>query len=154
LEYPKLFPNDVTYVVGKSDFHRDWFFEQVPHNENPVNSTGEGQGRSTTWSVIFNLPRAPRGKATLRFGFCAFDARDLSVSVNGESVGNVTGVVPNLTILRDGIAGYWSERDLAFDAARMKAGTNTLALTIPAGSLTSGVLYDYLRLELAEEQSP
>jgi len=32
----------------------------------------------------------------------------------------------------------------------MKAGTNVLKLTIPAGSLTSGILYDYLRLELDE----
>jgi rhamnogalacturonan endolyase len=31
LEYPKLFPNDVTYTIGKSDYHKDWFFEQVPH---------------------------------------------------------------------------------------------------------------------------
>ena len=48
LEYAKLFPNDVSYVIGRSDFHRDWFFEQVPHNEDPANTTGKGQGRSTT----------------------------------------------------------------------------------------------------------
>jgi len=33
--------------------HKDWFFEQVPHNENPDNLTGGGQGRSTTWTVSF-----------------------------------------------------------------------------------------------------
>ncbi len=33
LEYPKLFPNDVNYVIGKSDFRKDWFFEQVPHSQ-------------------------------------------------------------------------------------------------------------------------
>ena len=26
-----LFPNDITYTIGKSDYHKDWFFEQVPH---------------------------------------------------------------------------------------------------------------------------
>ena len=26
LEYAKLFPDDITYVVGRSDFRRDWFF--------------------------------------------------------------------------------------------------------------------------------
>ena len=31
VRYPLLFPNDITYTVGKSDYHKDWFFEQVPH---------------------------------------------------------------------------------------------------------------------------
>ena len=31
VRYGDLFPNDVTYTVGKSDWHKDWFFEQVPH---------------------------------------------------------------------------------------------------------------------------
>ena len=30
LRYALLFPNDITYTVGKSDYHKDWFFEQVP----------------------------------------------------------------------------------------------------------------------------
>ena len=33
LRYPLLFPNDITYTIGKSDYHKDWFFEQVPHGE-------------------------------------------------------------------------------------------------------------------------
>jgi rhamnogalacturonan endolyase len=32
----------------------------------------------------------------------------------------------------------------------MKQGTNVLTLTIPAGSVNNGVVYDYLRLELDE----
>lgn len=51
-------------------------------------------------------------------------------------------------INRDGIQGFWVEKNLAFDAALMKAGDNTLKLTIPAGGPTSGIIYDYLRLEL------
>ena len=34
LRYALLFPNDVTYTVGKSDWHKDWFFEEVPHATN------------------------------------------------------------------------------------------------------------------------
>jgi rhamnogalacturonan endolyase len=53
LEYPKLFPNDVTYTIGKSDYRKDWFFEQVPHavTDDP---TGRGQGRATNWTVSFH----------------------------------------------------------------------------------------------------
>ena len=54
-------------------------------------------------------------------------------------------------IARNGITGVWSERDVTFDASAMKAGTNVLKLTVPAGSTTSGVIYDYLRLELDEK---
>lgn len=60
----------------------------------------------------------------------------------------MTGLVYNATINRDGIGGYWVEKDLAFDASMMQAGQNTMTLTIPAGGLTSGIIYDYIRLEL------
>ena len=54
---------------------------------------------------------------------------------------------------RDGIRGYWFERNVPFDAALLKAGTNVLKLTNPARSWVDGVLYDYLRLELDESSS-
>ena len=154
LEYAKLFPNDVNYVVGRSNFGRDWFFEQVPHNQDPANTTGEGEGRSTTWSVLFDLPAAAHGRATLRLALCAFDTRILEVSVNDQPIGSVTGLAPNLSIMRDGISGCWAERDLAFNASLLKPGQNLMKLTIPAGPLTSGVIYDYLRLELDDSSAP
>ncbi len=150
LEYAKRFPNDVNYVIGKSDFHQDWFFEQVPHNEDSGNTNGRGRGRETTWSITFNLPDTLKGRATLRLAICGAGARTLVASVNGQSIGSVTNLVYNATINRDGIGGSWSEHDLAFDASLMKRGENVMKLTVPAGSLTSGILYDYLRLELDE----
>jgi len=35
----------------------------------------------------------------------------------------------------------------------LKPGANEMQLTVPAGELTSGVIYDYLRLELNENSS-
>jgi rhamnogalacturonan endolyase len=154
LQYPKLFPSDVNFTIGESDFHKDWFFEQVPHNENPENTTGSGQGRATTWTINFNLPAAPRGKATLRLAICGVGARNIAATMNDQSIGSVTGLTYNATINRDGIGGYWGEHDLAFNAALMKAGKNILNLTVPAGGLTSGIIYDYLRLELDENAEP
>jgi rhamnogalacturonan endolyase len=150
LQYPKLFPNDVHYTVGKSDFHRDWFFEQLPHDEDPNDTDASGRGRETAWTVSFDLPQAPHGKATLRLAICGVGARNLGATMNGASIGTVSNLVYNATINRDGIGGSWSEHDLVFDASAMHAGENELALTIPAGGLTSGVMYDYLRLELAD----
>jgi rhamnogalacturonan endolyase len=48
----------------------------------------------------------------------------------------------------NGIQGIWYEREFPFDASMLKAGTNVLTLTIPAGPVNNGVIYDYLRLEL------
>jgi rhamnogalacturonan endolyase len=154
LEYPKLFPNDVNFIVGQSDFRRDWFFEQVPHSEDTNNITGNGQGRANTWSVTFYLPAALHGKATLRLAICGIGARSIAATLNDKSIGTVTGLTYNATINRDGIGGYWGEHDLVFDASLMSAGGNVLKLTIPAGSLTSGILYDYLRLEVDENAPP
>jgi len=150
LQYPKLFPNDVNYVIGKSDFRKDWFFEQVPHNEDPNNTTGRGRGRATTWTITFNLPDAPAGRATLRLAICGVGARTLLADLNARPLGAVTNLMYNATLNRDGIGGYWSEHDLVFDAALMHAGKNVLGLTVPAGPLMNGIIYDYLRLELDE----
>ena len=39
---------------------------------------------------------------------------------------------------------------MKFDAALLKAGENDMTLTVPGGDLQSGVVWDYLRLELDE----
>jgi rhamnogalacturonan endolyase len=153
LQYPKLFPDDVNFVIGKSDFRKDWFIEQVPYNENTNNTTGTGWGSGTTWSVKFNLKNTPRGKATLRLAICGIGARNLAATMNSQPIGSVTNLLYNATINRDGIGGSWVERDLSFDASAMKRGENILKLTIPEGGLTSGIMYDYLRLELDETAS-
>lgn len=154
LEYPKLFPHDVNYLIGASNFREDWFFEQVPRNENSANTTGAGEGRATTWTITFYLSGKPHGKATLRLAICGAAARTITVGVNGNEAGTILAPFYNATIDRDGIAGLWSERDLAFDASLMQAGKNVLTLTIPAGRLTNGIIYDYVRLELDESAAP
>jgi rhamnogalacturonan endolyase len=52
------------------------------------------------------------------------------------------------TISRNAVQGLWYEREIPFPASRLKAGTNVLTLTVPAGGITNGIIYDYLRLEL------
>jgi len=154
LLYAQLFPNDVSYVIGKSDYRKDWYFEQVPHCEDPNNTiekgNGRGSGRSTTWTITFDELTAQHGKATLRLAICGASARSIEVTVNDKPAGTVTGLGYNATINRDGIGGSWLEKDVVFDGSLIKAGQNVMKLTIPAGGLTSGVIYDYLRLELDE----
>jgi rhamnogalacturonan endolyase len=149
LQYPKLFPNDVNYTIGKSDFKKDWFFEQVPHATD-ADTTGHSNGRATTWTIHFTLPNPLTGKAILRLAIVGVGARHLDVAVNDKPAGTVTGLTYNATINRDGIGGYWIEKDITFDASMMHQGPNTLSLTVPPGGLTNGIEYDYLRLEQDE----
>jgi rhamnogalacturonan endolyase len=147
LLYAQLFPHDVDYTIGKSDYRKDWYFEQVPHATSD-NGTGRSTGRATPWTIRFTLPQNLHGRAILRLAIAGVGARSISVAVNGRPAGVISGLMYNATINRDGIGGAWVERDLAFDASLLHPGPNAMTLTIPAGGLTSGVIYDYLRLEL------
>ena len=174
VRYGELFPNDITYTIGKSDYHKDWFFEQVPHElsdawKNPtakdplnqrfgwVKAPGEGlwnqigRGRATTWTIKFNMDKASRGEAALRVALAGADGNGgLAVAVNGQSVGSIRPTATN-ALRYNTNKSVWQEHTLKFDAALLKQGENQMQLTVPAGEVTSGVVYDYLRLELNEK---
>ncbi len=176
IRYSGLFPNDITYTVGKSDWKKDWFFEQVPHEldntwknpaaKDPLNqpfgwvalppTAGQnmwgtwGRGRATTWTVKFNMDKAVSGQATLRVALGGANSTTLAVGVNGQNVGSIRPVSTD-ALRYNTDRGVWHEYSQPFDAALLKAGENALTLTVPAGDVSSGVCYDYLRLELAEK---
>ena len=179
VRYGDLFPNDITYTIGKSDYHKDWFFEQVPHElseawknpeaKDPLNqpfgwmktATGSedlwrtiGRGRATTWTIKFNFNQSARGQATLRVALAGADGGGgLAVAVNGHSVGTIRTVATN-ALRYNTDTGVWREYTQTFDASLLKPGENEMQLTVPAGDVTSGVVYDYLRLELDENAKP
>ena len=78
---------------------------------------------------------------------------EIAVAVNGQPAGAVQ-VAGDSTVGRNGIQGLWYEREVPFPSSLLKAGTNVLTLTVPVGGVTSGVVYDYLRLELDEAATP
>ena len=165
-QYPKEFPNDLNFVIGKSDWRRDWNYVQPPRiesqdvpisgeddeqNEVRVSRAGRGRVRETTWSIGFELPAAPRGLATLRLAFCGTHSGcNVAASVNNKAIGE-TGVLPSTSAMqRDGIRAYWIEKDLSFDAGLLHRGTNSVRLKSLADGWSQGVMYDCVRLELAE----
>lgn len=159
LKYARLFPNDVNYVIGKSDFRKDWFFQHVPHNEDPKARAEpffgvRSRGRATPFAVTFDLSNRPRGKVTLRLAICGTGVRALDVTVNDRPAGRIDRLIGDGAIARHSSQGLWYERELAFDASLLKKGPNVLKLAVPAGPVNNGVIYDYLRLELDESASP
>jgi rhamnogalacturonan endolyase len=156
LIYTDLFPGDVHYIVWSSDYHKDWYFEQVPHSEDP-NAVARpffgvsGTGRATPWSIEFLMDHAPKGTATLRLAICGNQAKSIGVVVNGwHIVATIDDLAVDGAITRHGIQAIWQEKDVAFDASMLRQGHNTLTLVVPAGSPNAGVIYDYVRLELDE----
>jgi len=175
VRYPLLFPNDITYTIGQSDYHKDWFFEEVPHGEardwlnpdakDPANQrfgwvhTGTagqdmwrtvGHGRATTWTIKFNMDKDEYGQAVLRFAIAGADgAGGLTTTVNGKDVGTIYPTATN-ALRYNTDTGVWQERYQTFDASLLKQSENNIKLTVPAGDLTSGVVWDYIRLELNE----
>jgi rhamnogalacturonan endolyase len=153
IEYAKYFPNDVNYTVGKSDPAKDWYIYHVPH-DTMFREDGKDMGRATPWTIHFTMPKniPANGKATLRFGIAGSGARSLGIAVNGKEVGPFTDIAGGgANIIRDGIEGTWVERDFTFDASLLTTGENTIVLTVPAGSVASGMCYDVIRLEVADK---
>jgi len=162
--YGELFPNDITYVIGKSNFAKDWFFAHVPHVDSnaaapaPARAGGFGapmaNGRATPRTIVFDMPANGRGKATLRLAFSGTGVRSIAVTVNDGAVGQLSNLPTDGVLSNHGMHGIWHEKEFAFDASLLKQGANKLTLTVPGGNPNSGVIYDYLRLELDESAQP
>src|SRR5438067_1636611 len=79
IRYAADFPNDVTFIIGRSREGEDWNFAQWGwYVKKPY------------WSILFDQPEASRGKATLTLGYVGWEyRRPLTVTVNGHEVGRV-----------------------------------------------------------------
>ena len=156
IDYAVRYPSDINFEVGKSDCAKDWFYIQVPHCNDPANAKVlpffgiRDEGRETPFNIIFNMDEAPAaGNATLRIALCGTSSDSIAISVNGTKAGDlVLRRTSDGVITRHGSHGIWYETEFAFDASLLHAGNNTLTLTVPAGSLNTGIVYDYLRLEI------
>ncbi|KPK51969.1 MAG: hypothetical protein AMJ59_27335, partial [Gammaproteobacteria bacterium SG8_31] len=97
--YAELFPEDVHYVIGKSNFTKDIYYQHVPHLDEVASAAAAeraGQsgrrfffgppqvGRATPWTIEFDLPEMPTTKrAILRLAISGTGARMIEVAVNG-----------------------------------------------------------------------
>lgn len=155
LEYAKLFPDDVTFTAGQSDYSKSWPYLHVPHNEKKDVKVLPffgvmGEGRATPYTIVFNHTDTPviGATVTLRVAICGTSSSKLGVKINGTEVGDLPlKQTRDGVITRHGSHGIWYETSLSFDGGLLRSGQNELTLTIPAGSLNSGIMYDYIRLE-------
>ena len=147
--YPKEFPNDVDFIIGKSNYHQDWNYAQC------ARLYTDGGYVGPTWKIEFNMPAKVTGTATLRLAICgSYGPAPLNIKLNGVAVGTTGRLMESSVMHRDGIR---SEalilRDIKFNAGLLQPGNNVIELSKGASNMSDVIMYDYLRLELDEGKS-
>jgi autotransporter-associated beta strand protein len=167
LEYPFDFPSGPNFVVGTSRWSTDWNFVQ------PIVVSSAGADGDSNSTITFNLASTPASgsKASLYLALASDYEGAIIVTVNntvlvsGSSITATpnslpsTGYIPAYSgsadesdaTIRQGLHGCYSDERITFPGSMLKAGTNTINLSIRqvGGSYFSDhAMYDYLRLEL------
>lgn len=147
------YPDGVTYTIGTSTA-RDWPFEMA------VAQKPDHSWHLPEWHVKFDNPSARIGKASLMLGVAAYEGKikpQLSISLNGETIGSIDDLEISGAAHRSGVHAGYQEREITFDASKLKIGTNTLTVSMPAPGRNpekmlatpgAALLWDVLRLEL------
>lgn len=166
LKYPKEFPADVNFKIGKSAERRDWNYLQ------PAVQTEEGNWRLPTWRIRWDQTKPATGRLYLRVAVAGVSAHaneegggerwaGFAVGVNGRSLdeqrfGNDSGAT------RSAVRGNYSEVVIPFDADALRPGENEITLTLISTGAAGirhhfpycSVLYDALRLEMDAAPAP
>ncbi len=108
------------------------------------------------------MPSSVQGAGYLRVSLAGVNGlRDgLAVGLNGQSIGGIgdgsdpdnARLITTNSIRYNADKGLNQQRTLKFDAALFKSGENSMTFTVPGGDLQSGVVWDYLRVELNEKE--
>jgi rhamnogalacturonan endolyase len=142
LKFKTDFPSGVNYIVGSSDWRKDWHICQ------PLDlSAGGDVIGDSTWRVRFPLDGIPAGGSRLRLSFCGSrQGSRLSLRINGAELAEIA-MPEDGTMHRDSHRGMWFERAFDISPDRLHAGENVLEFRLGGTAWHQGVLYDYIRME-------
>lgn len=138
--------------IGQSEPLTDWHYSHMPQ---ATSAGGEitpfrgvaGQGGAATRDIRFDLDFV-RGDAILTVAINGSGELPLlELDVNGSPQGVMDFGRDDGSMKRHQINGVWRLEEAVIPAASLQQGLNTLSLTVPAGSLNRGVIYDAIRLE-------
>uniref|UniRef100_A0A2P2INM9 rhamnogalacturonan endolyase n=2 Tax=Rhizophora mucronata TaxID=61149 RepID=A0A2P2INM9_RHIMU len=146
--YVDLYPDsDLVYIVGVSDYSKDWFFAQVVRKKN------DGTHVGTTWQIKFKLGKVDQSSTyKLRVAIASATLAEMQVRVNDAHASRplfTTGLIGrDNSIARHGIHGLYWLYNVNVPGARLVEGENIIYLTQPrCTSPFQGLMYDYIRLE-------
>ena len=159
MEFPLDFPDGMTYTVGKSQWRKDWNYVL------PAMADATGTYQPCTGTIAFELAKAPASgaQASLYIALAGNDGDKVTVSVNGANLGDTAGVKgTSHAMLPVGFApaysdtssihfsdhGPFCDQRITFPAELLRAGRNTITITMDTRKMTAFLMVDYLRLEL------
>lgn len=153
IRYRKDFPDDVHYVVGESDWSRDWNYIHP--------AVVQGETASTSWKISFDMQAVPDTGALLSI-MCSGRKANARILLNGEPLGDLVVDIGSHHA-RTAPVGETVCRKYRILPGQLVEGQNTLELTfIKPGrkaetqvsqNWTSWLCYDFLQLEVLEPES-
>ncbi|XP_019237627.1 PREDICTED: probable rhamnogalacturonate lyase B isoform X3 [Nicotiana attenuata] len=146
--YADLYPDqDLVYIVGSSDYRKDWFYAQVTRR------VGDRAFEPITWQIIFSLDSIHQtGNYTLRIALSSATQSILEVRVNDAEANPPhfsSGLIgSDNAVARHGIHGLYWLFNVEVAAGQLIQGQNIIYLK-QAWSVSAlhGIMYDYIRLE-------
>jgi rhamnogalacturonan endolyase len=159
MEFPLDFPMGMTYAVGSSQWPIDWNYVL------PAMADTTGAYQPCTGTITFDLAQAPPAdvQASLYLALAGNDGKSVIVSVNGTALQDVPGAVGSPNPLdaagfcppySDTSSIHFSDHEpfcdqrIIFPASVLRAGRNSLTLTMNTRKLFAFLMVDHLRLEL------
>jgi HEAT repeat protein len=154
IRYREDFPNDVYYIVGESDWTRDWNYIHP--------AAVRDEGKPITWTIDFDLDELPSSEYLLTI-VCAGRSAHAKVILNGQEIGKLDVSIGG-NHARTSPYGELVQKELSIAPELLKTGRNSIELTFdlsvkieeglteaPAVTQhlrwTSWLVYDFIRLE-------
>ncbi|XP_019177210.1 PREDICTED: rhamnogalacturonate lyase B-like isoform X2 [Ipomoea nil] len=146
--YADLYPDrDLVFIVGKSDYSKDWFFAHV------TRELENGTFGDTTRQIVFELQSVNKTSYyTLQLALAAAHQADIQLRFNdkdAELPHFSTGIIgTDNAVARHGIHGLYWLFSFRVRGSWLVPGNNTIFMT-NGGAFTRwrGLLYDYIRFE-------
>ena len=165
MEFPLDFPNGMAYAVGKSQWPKDWNYVL------PAMADAAGNYQPCTGTITFDLAKEPASGvlASLYLALAGNDGDKVIVSINDTNLGVAAGVLATPSaIAPTGFAPAYSDTSsihfsdhgpfcderITFPADLLRAGKNTITITMDMRKMTAFLMVDYLRLELPDYVPP
>ncbi|KAL3838682.1 hypothetical protein ACJIZ3_023273 [Penstemon smallii] len=143
--YPKT---DLVFIVGQSDYRKDWFFAHVTRN------VGAGKFQATTWQIVFELKNVMKaGNYTLQLALASANEAEVQVRFNDPKSGphfTTKMIGRDNALARHGIHGLYHLYSIGVQGSKLVNGNNTIFLTQARWQGPfKATMYDYIRFEEA-----
>ncbi|KAJ7347101.1 galactose mutarotase-like protein [Mycena albidolilacea] len=167
-DFVDQFPNGVNFTIGSSDIGKDWNYIHWSQFGKTYTRPGVVTEGVNIWQINFDVDVAPTaddsvGTLTIQLAGAtttsgntgavqdAWPFLPISSSVNNQApfVWTITPQESGSCGVRSAISCYLLSNKFSFPGSWLRAGTNTITISLPPAAAAVYIQYDALRLELS-----